>query len=171
METLLHLTSDTLDIYAAITFMSVLLKKKVRTPITIPFFIIYMVVLWLLEPVSSILLTTIISSVILFFLTFLYEGKMVIRVLSVLLLTLCNSLGETFFTIIARPYIPDLYTTDDYRIFLLMMLGSSICQYLNTRIIIVFWRITFHKARINYSLLTLLSPILSLFLINSLISS
>ena len=168
METLLHLTSDTLDIYAAITFMSVLLKKKVRTPITIPFFIIYMVVLWLLEPVSSILLTTIISSVILFFLTFLYEGKMVIRVLSVLLLTLCNSLGETFFTIIARPYIPDLYTTDDYRIFLLMMLGSSICQYLNTRIIIVFWRITFHKARINYSLLTLLSPILSLFLINSL---
>ena len=52
METLLHLTSDTLDIYAAITFMSVLLKKKVRTPITIPFFIIYMVVLWLLEPVS-----------------------------------------------------------------------------------------------------------------------
>ena len=119
METLLHLTSDTLDIYAAITFMSVFLKKKVRTPITIPFFIIYMVVLWLLEPVSSILLTTIISSVILFFLTFLYEGKMVIRVLTVLLLTLCNSLGETFFTIIARPYIPDLYTTDDYRIFLL----------------------------------------------------
>lgn len=169
METILHLTSDILDIYSIVTFMSVLLQKrdKISTPILILPFSAYMGVLWLLEPVPSYLVTTIISAVCLFLLTFLYRGRITVRILTVILLSLSFSLSETLFTIIARPFIPDLYTTDDYRVFLLMMLGSSISGYLLTRIIIVFWRIAFKKENMNYSLLVLLSPILTLFMLDA----
>ena len=169
MEILLHLASDLLDIYSAITFMDVLLnkQKRVRLPIEILCFVSYMGILWLLESVPSVFITTTISAVILFLLTFLYYGRITIRILTVLFLTLSNSLGETIFTLIARPFIPDLYTTDDYRVFLLMMFGSSICRYLITRIILVFWRIAFHKEKMNFSLLVLLSPVLSIFMLDA----
>lgn len=170
MEIILHLTSDILDIYSAITFMNVLLRKKdkVHSLTLVFFFSLYMGILWSIESVPSVYITMVISSVILFLLTFFYNGGLRLRILTVLLMTLSNNLGEQLFTIMVRPLIPDLYTTDDYRVFLFMMFGSSVCRYLLTRIILVFWRIAFHKERMNFSLLVLLSPILSLFMLDSL---
>ena len=73
MEITLHLSSDILDIYSAITFMNVLLKRKekVRTPILILFFSIYMGILWGMESVPSVFLTELTSAVVLFLLTFI----------------------------------------------------------------------------------------------------
>ncbi|MCR4839772.1 MAG: GHKL domain-containing protein [Eubacterium sp.] len=169
MEIILHLSSDLLDIYSGITFMNVLLNNRKKTPtsIIILCFSIYMGVLWGLEYIPSVPVTILASSAMLFSLTLLYNGKWIVRILTVLFLSLSTSLGETLFTLIARPFIPDLYTTDDYRVFLLMMFGSSICEYLITRIILVFWRIAFHRERINFSLLALLSPILSIFMLDA----
>ncbi len=170
MEIILHLTSDILDIYSVITFMNVLLKEKSKfhSLIRVFFFSLYMGVLWSIESVPSAYITVLVSSVILFLLTYFYDGSMRMRILTVLLMTLSNNLGETLFTIMVRPLIPDLYKTDDYRIYLLMMFGSSICRYLLTRVILVFWKIAFHKERMNFSLLALLSPLLSLFMLDSL---
>ena len=170
MEITLHLSSDILDIYSAITFMNVLLKRKekVRTPILILFFSIYMGILWGMESVPSVFLTELTSAVVLFLLTFLYNGSLPLRILTVLLMTLSNNFGETLFTLMVRPLIPDLYDTDDYRVFLFMMFGSSICRYLLTRIILIFWKIVFNKERINFSLLVLFSPLLSILMLDSL---
>ena len=142
MNLLFHLSSDALDIISTYTLMNETLKKKRHNihPVLIYLcFIAHMGLLYLCEHIyiATLPLSIIANILVLFLLTFLFEAKTVLRVLTTSISLIITLVSERLLEALVLPSMPDLMKyTNDETIYNSMMLGCSIIDFLLTFIAI-----------------------------------
>ena len=167
MNLLFHLSSDALDIISTYTLMNETLKKKRHNihPVLIYLcFIAHMGLLYLCEHIyiATLPLSIIANILVLFLLTFLFEAKTVLRVLTTSISLIITLVSERLLEALVLPSMPDLMKyTNDETIYNSMMLGCSIIDFLLTFIAIYLWRQFMSKNGSFNNPIILITPALS----------
>ena len=167
MNLLFHLSSDALDIISTYTLMNETLKKKRHNihPVLIYLcFIAHMGLLYLCEHIyiATLPLSIIANILVLFLLTFLFEAKTVLRVLTTSIRLIITLVSERLLEALVLPSMPDLMKyTNDETIYNSMMLGCSIIDFLLTFIAIYLWRQFMSKNGSFNNPIILITPALS----------
>lgn len=159
------------DIFILIFFLNGILEKRkynIRPYIFYGAFLVMEIVLFLNEmitshmsPKASLLLTSCVSLVTTFLLTFLYEASLRHRIFTTLSFQILAGFGEYIFTFIIQAIRPETFELQQDLLVSFMNFGSKIFLYLLCLICVIIWKAIFSKKTYNYNILLFSTPFVS----------
>ena len=161
------------DLFIIISFMNGVLERRkehIPYPVFLSCFFLVEVILYVNEYFTdelpadiSLIVTTFVSLLTTFGLTFLFQTNIRHRIFTAVSFQIFALLGESFFTLTIQKINPHIFNMNETYVSILMNLGSKIVLYLFVLICNLFWNKHIRKfGTIQYNALLFSTPVISL---------
>lgn len=178
MNVIMTIITYFFDLFIIIFFLNRILEKRKRNIQPLIFygsFLLMEIMLFLNEIITSgmsnntaLLLTSLVSLISTFLLTFLYDASLRHRIFTTLSFQIFVYFGEYIFTFIIQIIRPEIFEQEpDDSLRLFMNLGSKVFLYLICLLCVSIWKAKFSRRTLGYNILLFSTPFISVFIMMS----